>query len=67
MLDINKSFIAGADIVTVPFKFLKQMAHNLKTEETITEFNNSWKKMREQNLIQLDGDHKNRPVTFVAR
>ncbi|MCI0531404.1 MAG: hypothetical protein L0Y74_05600 [candidate division Zixibacteria bacterium] len=67
MLDINKSFLAGADIVTVPFKFLKQMAHNLKTEETITEFNDSWKKMREQNLIQLDGDHKNRPVTFVAR
>jgi len=54
MLDINKAFLAGADIVTVPFKFLKAMTQNLKTEETVKEFNGIWKEMKDKGLIHLD-------------
>lgn len=54
MLDINKAFLAGADIVTVPFKFLKAMVLNLKTEETVRQFNGMWREMKEKGLIRLD-------------
>jgi transaldolase len=58
MLDINKAFLAGADIVTVPFKFLKAMTQNLKTEETVKEFNGIWREMKEKGLIRLDEKEK---------
>ncbi len=69
MLDINKALLAGADILTVPFKFLKQMTENPKTEQTIREFNDSWKEMREKNLIQLDEDHQfaERILTLIKK
>jgi transaldolase len=69
MLDINKALLAGADILTVPFKFLKQMTENPKTEQTIREFNDSWREMREKNLIQLDEDHQfaERILTLVHK
>lgn len=69
LLDINKAFLAGADIVTVPFKFLKQMTENPRTEQTIREFNDSWREMREKNLIQLDEDHQfaERILTLVHK
>ena len=46
LLDINRSFLAGADILTVPYEFLKQMAHHPKTVETIQEFNSAWTNAR---------------------
>ncbi len=46
LMDINRSFLAGADILTVPYAFLKQMAHHPKTVETIQEFNSAWAKAR---------------------
>jgi transaldolase len=46
LMDVNRSFLAGADIVTVPYGFLKQMAHHPKTVETIQEFNLAWAKSR---------------------
>lgn len=51
LMDVNRSFAAGADIVTVPFNFLKQMCHNPRTTETITEFNNLWKEMKDKGLL----------------
>ena len=42
LMDITRSFLAGADILTVPHSFLKQMAHHPKTVETIQEFNTAW-------------------------
>ncbi len=67
MLDINKAFLAGADIVTVPFKFLKAMASNLKTDETVKEFNGIWKEMREKGLIRLDMEEKaTRPILTLV-
>ncbi len=40
-IEITQSLIAGADIVTVPYKFFKKMVENPKTEETIKEFNSN--------------------------
>ena len=61
LLDINRAFLAGADIVTVPFKFLKIMTENLQTEATVKEFNNVWKEMRETGAI------KTTPTESVSR
>jgi len=54
LMDINRAFLAGADIVTVPYKFLKMMTQNPKTEATIQEFNRIWKEMRESGIIKLE-------------
>jgi len=51
IMDVNRSFASGADIVTVPFNFLKQMSHNPRTQETISEFNNLWKEMKDKGLL----------------
>ncbi|OGC92685.1 MAG: hypothetical protein A2142_03420 [candidate division Zixibacteria bacterium RBG_16_48_11] len=65
MLDVNKAFLAGADIVTVPFRFLKQMAEHPQTEQTIKEFNDSWREMRAKNLIHLEDGSVSRPATLA--
>ena len=46
LMDINRSFLAGADFLTVSYAFLEQMAHHPKTVETICEFNESWANVR---------------------
>lgn len=43
LLDVNRSMQAGAHIVTVPPKFLRQMAENPMTEKTVNEFLDAWK------------------------
>jgi transaldolase len=40
--DVNEAAIAGAHIVTIPYKILIQMPHHPKTEETIKEFDKAW-------------------------
>jgi transaldolase len=68
MLDINKALLSGADIVTVPFKFLRKMAENLKTEATVKEFNDAWREMREKGLIRLrDTKPALHSLSFVNR
>jgi transaldolase len=65
ILDINKAFLAGADIVTVPFPILKKMTQNPKTEETIKEFNSIWKGMKEKGLIKLEEETPSRKLTLT--
>jgi len=36
--DVNEAFLAGADIVTVPPKFFRQMVSHPKTEEVVNQF-----------------------------
>jgi transaldolase len=67
MLDINKALLAGADIVTVPFQFLKKMATNLKTEETIREFNDVWRDMRQKGLVKLKTRERAPILTLVNK
>ncbi|MDA4117303.1 MAG: hypothetical protein OK455_03055, partial [Thaumarchaeota archaeon] len=40
--DVATAVAAGAHILTVPAKILKQMAFNSRTEETIEEFDKAW-------------------------
>jgi transaldolase len=40
--DVVKAALAGADIVTVPYKMLVKMPFHQKTEETIKEFDSAW-------------------------
>ena len=39
---INEAASAGADIITVPYKFFSQMAYHPQTEKTIQEFLEAW-------------------------
>ncbi len=45
LLDVNRSMQAGAHIVTVPPKFIRQMAENPMTSKTVDEFLDVWKSM----------------------
>lgn len=54
LMDINRAFLAGADILTVPYKFLRMMTRNPKTDATIREFNDIWKEMKESGAINLE-------------
>jgi transaldolase len=67
MLDISKALLAGADIVTVPFQFLKKMASNLKTEATIKEFNDIWKDLRQRGLVKLKVRERAPALTLVGK
>jgi len=44
--DIQRSFLAGAHIVTTPYRFLPQMVHHPRTAETIAEFSRAWDEAR---------------------
>jgi transaldolase len=46
--DVNQSFLAGADIVTIPPKFLRQMAENPQTARTVDEFLDAWKGIKKK-------------------
>jgi transaldolase len=39
---VNEAVVAGAHIVTIPYKILVQMPFHWKTEETIKEFDQAW-------------------------
>jgi transaldolase len=40
--DVAQAMAAGAHIMTIPSKILKQMPYNKRTEETIQEFDRAW-------------------------
>ena len=42
--DINEAFMAGADIVTVPPQFFRQMVSHPKTDEAVNQFLRDFKK-----------------------
>lgn len=46
--DIRRSFLAGAHIVTTPYRFLPEMAHHPRTVETIQEFKQAWNQARSE-------------------
>ena len=48
LLDVNRSLQAGAHIVTVPPKFLRQMAENPMTSKTVDEFLEAWKGIKKK-------------------
>jgi transaldolase len=40
--DVNEAAVAGAHIITIPYKILMQMPSHQKTEDTIKEFDQAW-------------------------
>lgn len=48
LLDVNRSIQAGAHIVTVPPKFLRQMVDNPATTKTVDEFLEAWKGIKKK-------------------
>jgi transaldolase len=42
--DVIEAAVAGAHIITIPYNILTQMPHHWKTEETIKEFDEAWRK-----------------------
>ena len=46
--DVEDCLVAGADIVTVPYKILLEMPKHPKTEETIVEFNRAWEEFAQR-------------------
>ena len=46
LTQINEAAIAGADIITVPYKFFSQLANHPQTEKTIQEFLDAWGKVK---------------------
>jgi len=44
--DVMQAALAGAHIVTIPYKILKQMPFHPKTEETIAEFDRAWEEFK---------------------
>ena len=45
--DVTEAAIAGAHIVTIPYKILVQMPFHKKTEETIVEFDRAWQEFKQ--------------------
>jgi len=45
--DVAQAAIAGAHIVTIPYKILTQMPFHEKTEETIAEFDRAWQEFKQ--------------------
>ena len=53
--DVAQAFAAGAHIVTVPTKILREMPYNKRTEETRIEFDKAWQEflaMRKKAAVQ---------------
>lgn len=48
MMDVNEALQDGAHIVTVPPPILRKMLWNPRTESTIAEFNEAWRRRGEQ-------------------
>lgn len=44
--DVVDAAVAGAHIVTIPYKILVQMPYHTKTEETIAEFDKAWQEFK---------------------
>lgn len=44
--DVSECLVAGAHIVTVQYKHLKLLPHHIKTEATISEFDDAWKQFK---------------------
>ena len=44
--DVNRAAMAGAHIVTIPYKILAQMPYHYHTEETAREFDLAWQEFK---------------------
>lgn len=63
--DVAAAVAAGAHIMTVPSKILRQMAYNKRTEETIAEFDKAWQDFlsmgKEEAKVRVSGERSHAP------
>lgn len=45
--DVTEAAVAGAHVITIPYKILMQMVYHPKTEETIAEFDRCWDEFKQ--------------------
>jgi len=45
--DVNEAAVAGAHVITIPYKILVQMPYHWKTEDTIREFDQAWQEFKQ--------------------
>ena len=45
--DVAQAAVAGAHVITIPYKILTQMPYHKKTEETIAEFDRAWQEFKQ--------------------
>ena len=45
--DVTEAAVAGAHVITIPYKILMQMVYHPKTEETIAEFDRCWEEFKQ--------------------
>lgn len=50
LTDLSQAAIAGAHVLTIPYKILTQMPYHEKTDETIKEFDLAWMEFKEAEL-----------------
>ncbi len=50
--DVREAVVAGAHIMTIPYKILTQMPYHAKTEETIKEFDEAWLEFKKNEKYQ---------------
>jgi transaldolase len=62
MIDVSEAFQAGADIVTVPPKFLPLMCQHPKTDEAIEQFVRDFREWSTDGVAALDGVAKGTPA-----
>jgi len=48
--DVNEAAVAGAHVVTIPYKILVQMPYHWKTEDTIKEFDRAWQEFMQAEM-----------------
>jgi transaldolase len=64
--DINEAFMAGADIVTVPPQFFRQMVSHPKTDEAVNQFLNDFKKWNARTEEPAPSLNDKNPVNNAA-
>jgi transaldolase len=51
-VDVSEAAVAGAHVITIPYKILTQMPFHQKTEETIREFDAAWLEFKKTEKCQ---------------
>ncbi len=52
--DVDEAAVAGAHVITIPYKILVQMPYHPKTEDTIKEFDQAWLEFKKAEVLTAE-------------
>jgi len=52
--DVDEGAVAGAHVITIPYKILMQMPFHQKTEDTIKEFDEAWLEFKKAEVLTAE-------------